>query len=84
MTIEKNLQIKSLISNCKKHEIDLIHGRPRHPQTQGVVERYNRTIKDMLKNKFIECKKKIIFVLEAELDTLVNIYNVIKSFFMFL
>ena len=33
----------------------------------------------MLKNKFSECRKnKIIFVLEAELDKLVNIYNETK------
>ena len=75
----KEFKNKKFNNYCHKNEINLIHGRPRHPQTQGLVERYNRTIKDMLKNKFIECKKnKIIFVLENELDKLVNIYNETK------
>ncbi|KAG0432280.1 Transposon Tf2-9 polyprotein, partial [Dictyocoela muelleri] len=29
---------------CKEFNILLIHGRPRHPQTQGQVERFNQTL----------------------------------------
>jgi len=32
----------------------IIHGRPRHPQSQGVVERLNQTLKKMLYN-FPDC-----------------------------
>lgn len=59
---------------CKKNDITLIHGRASHPQTQGVVERYNSTIKEMLKNKFIEREKNNKeFVLSSELEIAVNI-----------
>lgn len=37
---------KNMIDFCSKHKIDLVHGAPRTPQTQGLVERNNRTIKE--------------------------------------
>jgi len=33
-----------LIDFCKKISIVLIYGRPRHPQSQGQIERFNKTI----------------------------------------
>jgi putative transposase len=32
----------------KPHAIDLIHGRPFHPQTQGKIERYHRSMKSIV------------------------------------
>ena len=40
--------IKKLITN--KMGSLIVHGRPRHPQSQGVVERVNQTLKKMLFN----------------------------------
>ena len=53
-----------------------MHGRPRHPQTQGVVERYNRTIKDLLKNSYYESEKKNLpFDLNTKLKEVIEEYN---------
>lgn len=39
--------IENLIKSWQS-DIQIIHGRPRHPQTQGVVERAHRTLEQKL------------------------------------
>ncbi|KAG0440580.1 Pol polyprotein [Dictyocoela muelleri] len=34
---------------CERFGINIIHGRPRHPQSQGQIERFNRTFKERLR-----------------------------------
>ena len=41
---------KHMIVFCNEHHIELVHGAPRTPQTQGLVERNNRTLKENLAN----------------------------------
>ena len=41
---------------CAKHKIKQVHGAPRTPQTQGLVERNNRTVKENLLNILKENK----------------------------
>ena len=51
---------------CKKNYITLIHGRARHPQTQGAIERYNRTIVQLriiLKHFILNMKEKVLFLI---------------------
>lgn len=38
-----------LISYLKKEHIIPVHGRPYHPQTQGKIERYHRSLKNVVK-----------------------------------
>lgn len=42
-----------LAEYLKSHDMDQTHGRPYHPQTQGKIERYHRTMKNIIKlNKY--------------------------------
>ena len=45
----ENLKI-NMIDFCNEHHIELVHGAPRTPQTQGLVERKKRTLKENLAN----------------------------------
>lgn len=72
----KEFSNKKFQKFCKKNNILLIHGRPRHPQTQGAIERYNRTIKDILKYIFIEKQNNNeAFNINKELKTAISMYN---------
>jgi len=42
-----NHVIESLITSWHK-DIQIVHGRPQHPQTQGVIERAYRTLEQKL------------------------------------
>lgn len=53
------------------HEMDQIHGRPAHPQTQGKIERYHRTMKNVVKLHHYYSPEE----LEAALEEFVNRYN---------
>jgi len=37
-----------LVDYLNTYDIDLIHGRPYHPQTQGKIERYHRSMKSVV------------------------------------
>lgn len=53
------------------HDIEHIHGKPMHPQTQGKIERYHRTMKNVVKLDNYYCPEELIRALEK----FVNIYN---------
>lgn len=55
----------------KQHEIDQIHGRPLHPQTQGKIERYHLTMKNVVKLDHYYSPEE----LERALEEFVNYYN---------
>ena len=55
----------------ENHDIDQVHGRPYHPQTQGKIERYHRTMKNIVKLDNYFCPEE----LEAALEIFVNTYN---------
>ena len=48
-----------------------IHGKPAHPQTQGKIERYHRTMKNVVKLHHYYSPEE----LEAALEEFVNRYN---------
>lgn len=51
--------------------MDQVHGRPIHPQTQGKIERYHRTIKNVVKLDNYYCPEELI----AALEKFLNKYN---------
>ena len=53
------------------HDINPIHGRPYHPQTQGKIERYHRTMKNVVKLDNYYSPEE----LERALEMFVPIYN---------
>jgi transposase InsO family protein/transposase-like protein len=55
----------------KNHDISQIHGRPMHPQTQGKIERYHRTMKNVVKLDNYYCPEE----LEKAIEVFVNRYN---------
>lgn len=53
------------------HDMAQIHGRPFHPQTQGKIERYHRTMKNVVKLDNYFCVEE----LERALEKFVEYYN---------
>ncbi|KAF9760948.1 Transposon Tf2-8 polyprotein, partial [Nosema granulosis] len=43
---------------CENYKINLIHGRPRHPQSQGQVERFNQTLTRYLSTHLFESENE--------------------------
>jgi transposase len=65
--------IASELKNYLKenYNMDQVHGRPMHPQTQGKIERYHRTMKNVVKLDNYYCPEELIRALEI----FVNTYN---------
>ena len=56
---------------CKEYNIKHIHGKPLHPQTQGKIERYHRSMKNVIKLNHYFCPSE----LEKAIDGWVKYYN---------
>jgi transposase InsO family protein len=55
----------------KTQQMDQVHGRPLHPQTQGKIERYHRSMKNVVKlNNYYYPEQ-----LKDAIDQFVNYYN---------
>ena len=64
----------SLLSEyCINNNIKLIHGRPYHPQSQGVIESFNKEVKRLLEVKYMENSKN--FSIYTSLPDVLKIYN---------
>ena len=55
----------------KNHNIKQVHGAPLHPQTQGKIERYHRSMKNIVKLQYYYCPSE----LEEAIESWVNYYN---------
>lgn len=54
------------------YDINQVHGRPLHPQTQGKIERYHRTMKNVVKLDNYYCPEELIRALEKFVYTYNN------------
>ena len=54
------------------YDMDQVHGRPFHPQTQGKIERYHRTMKNVVKLDNYYCPEELERALEKFVDTYNN------------
>lgn len=54
-----------------QYEMKQVHGKPAHPQTQGKIERYHRTMKNVVKLHYYYSPEE----LEKALEEFVNHYN---------
>ena len=64
---------KLLIDYCINNNIIFLKGRPYHPQIQWCVEEFDKEIKSLLENKFLENKDK--FAINLILPDILGIYN---------
>ena len=55
----------------EEYKMKQIHGRPAHPQTQGKIERYHRTMKNVVKLHHYYSPDELVMALEK----FVNKYN---------
>jgi len=62
-------ELKSYLKD--NYQMDQVHGRPNHPQTQGKIERYHRTMKNVVKLDNYFAPEE----LEAALERFVYRYN---------
>lgn len=63
------LELKNYLK--KEHDINQVHGRPNHPQTQGKIERYHRTMKNVVKLDNYYRPEELV----KALNTFVHTYN---------
>ena len=56
---------------CKEYNIRHIHVKPLHPQTQGKIERYHRSMKNVIKLNHYFCPSE----LEKAIEGWVEYYN---------
>jgi transposase InsO family protein len=59
---------KDLIEFMKDRKMKHIRGRPLHPQTQGKIERYHRTLKNVVKLENYFFPESLIAAIEAFVD----------------
>ena len=69
----KEFKNNLLETYLKNKNIKLIHGLPYNPHSQGVVERFHKTIKDYLYSMY--CEDKDNFNLKESIDIIIKKYN---------
>jgi transposase InsO family protein len=68
----------STILDDKK--IQLLHGRPNHPQTQGKIERYHRSMKNVVKLDNYYCPEELEASLSSFPVFITSVSNSLKAF----
>jgi len=63
-------ELKEYLKN--QHDMDQVHGRPMHPQTQGKIERYHRTMKNVVKLDNYYRPEELVAALEEFVDNYNN------------
>lgn len=67
-----------ILDNAARYGYNVARGAPRHPQSQGKVERFNRTVGELLGARYVELGQPVYFKWWKYVQSIVSDHNFSK------